>query len=449
MGAEIGLPGRLIAATTLLLALLALGAARADAAVYWGSEDGLGAANLDGSAPQPNYFYFPFAAEMQGPACGVALAAGSVYWAAPAAIVRRQFEGENLYPAAVVPHLSGVCGLATDGSHLFWGTYGHPPSAPGQGSIGRANLDGSEANGAFIAGLERPCGLATDGGHLYWIERGYFAGSGTSIGRANLDGSAAEPGFLGLGAGVTGCGIAASGGYLYWAERDSIARLDLALGEPEPEFIPNLGTVEGIAVQGGQIYWVSDHSGSGTSDVGRADLDGSGVEPAWIPVAERELGGVAVDQQPTPPALTLPARGIVPAPKLEFNVRSGAALLGVYVPPTGPLKFPAAPQGSLAVTSPGLSWTVLPVGGPYDLHAGDYLWNVRIRSGSGKVGKRIRTQLRERGWAQVNVHLAYTAPRSYPVESTLKVTLRRYPGAAGGWTKHPRKPKPKTGAGGR
>lgn len=440
MGVEIGLRGRLIATTTLLLTLLAFGVGRAEAAVYWGSEDGLGAANLDGSAPQPNYFYFPFAAEMQGPACGVALAAGSVYWATPEAIVRRQFEGENLYPAAVVPHLSDACGLTTDGSHLFWGNYGHPPSAPGQGSIGRANLDGSEANSAFIAGLERPCGLATDGQRLYWLERGYFQ-SGTSIGRANLDGSAAEPGFFGLTSGVTGCGIAASGGYLYWAERDSIARLNLALGEPEPEFIPHLGTVEGIAVQGGQIYWVSDLSGTGTSDIGRAHLDGSGVEPAWISVAERELGGVAVDPQPTPPALTLPARGIVSAPKLEFNVRSGAVLLGVYVPATGPLRFPTAPQGSLAVTSSGLSWTVLQAGGPYALHSGDYLWNVRIRSGSGKVGKRIRTQLRKRGWAQVNVHLAYTAPRSHTVEATRKVTLRRYPGAAAGWTKHPRRPK--------
>src|SRR5689334_16185502 len=128
----LGVAAALLAAGVWVSALYPSAGARA--AVYWGSgTDGVGAANLDGSAPQPNYFYWPFAAESQGPSCGVAVNSEYLYWAAPTGIGRRKLSGEGIYPGTAVPHLSAPCGLAVDGSHLYWGNQTG-------GSIGRANL---------------------------------------------------------------------------------------------------------------------------------------------------------------------------------------------------------------------------------------------------------------------------------------------------------------------
>jgi hypothetical protein len=436
--------GRLIAALAVMATLIALVGSRcADAAVYWGSSvDGVGAANLDGSNPIWDYMYSPGVSEMQGPACGVVIGTEYLYWAAPGSIVRRKLEGEGFYPAAIVPHLDSPCGLTADGSHLYW-TYsgGHPPTVAGAGSIGRANFDGSEVTTNFITGLERPCGIAVEGGHVFWVGRGPLFGSG--IGRANLDGSGAQSTFIPAAAAVLGCGIAASGGHLYWGQGNAIARANLEGGELDPNFIPGTGLVEAIAIGAGHIYWASETQGS----MGRANLDGSEANSAWLPTGERELDGIAVDEGSTPPFLTLPSRSIEPDTKVEYNVRSGAVRFGVYVPPEGPLARPSPPQGELRVTSPGLSWAVLPGSVASATHGGAYDWQVRVRSGSGAVGRRIRTQLRLRGEARATVQLSYSAPRAYPVEGTMTLTLRRYPGAAAVWTNHPHlpkiKPKPK------
>lgn len=422
---------------TMALFCTSTGTTRAEAAVYWGSaRDGVGAANLDGSNPQWDYFYWPYPSDSQGPPCGVAVNSEYLYWAAPGGIGRRNLNREGLYPATVVPHLDGPCGVALDGGHIYWGNRGgHPPSTPQAGSIGRANLDGSEANNAFVTGLERPCDVTVGGDHVYWIEDG-------GIGRASLDGSNPERPFIPLPATYGGCGLAASAGYLYWGQDGAIARANLQGGEIESVFIPETGALGGVAVQAGHIYWAASWSGGGTS-IGRANVDGSEADPAWIPSSERlELGGVAVDERPTPPSLILPSRPIRLVSNVQYNLRTGAVLLGVYVPPKGPLPSPSPPPGRLAVTSPGLSWKVFTSTASLPSQGGSSLWQVRIRSGSGAVGRRIRAQLRRRGWARVTVHLSYTQERVYPVEATRKLILRRYRGARAGWVKHPGRPFP-------
>ena len=69
------------------------------------------------------------------------------------------------------------CGIAVNESHLFWGGFGD--------RIGRVDLDGSNADPAFVSGLERPCGVAVDATHIYWTEQ---LDSGR-VGAANLDGA--------------------------------------------------------------------------------------------------------------------------------------------------------------------------------------------------------------------------------------------------------------------
>lgn len=418
--------GRVRSIVLMALLYVVVASAQAEAAVYWGSpRDGIGAASLDGSSPQWDYFYWPFGNESAGPACGVAVTSEYLYWAGAGGIGRRKFDGEGVYPATVVPHLSRPCGLATDGAHIYWGD--------AAGSIGRANLDGSEARNGFITGLERPCDITISGAYIYWAEK-------DGIGRANLDGSAPQRSFIPVSSWSGGCGLAASASRLYWGQDRAIAQANLEGEEIDHGFIPDTGAVNGIALDSAHIYWAGGPS-NGNATLGRANLDGGEAQPAWISSNSVDLlGGVAVDARSVPPYLTLPSRAIRLADSFDYNLRSGAVLLGVYVPPQGPLYSASPAQGQLTVVSQGLSWKVFPSPIALPSQGGSSLWQVRIRSGKGKVGRRVRSQLRSRGWARVKVRLRYETARVFPVEEVQRVVLRRYRGAAGGWVKHPGPP---------
>jgi hypothetical protein len=81
------------------------------------------------------------------------------------------------------------------GAFVYWAN-------AGDGTIGRANLDGTAANQSLIGGGESSCGVAVDGAHLYWAND---TTTGT-IGRANLDGAGVNQNFIG---GATfPCGVA-------------------------------------------------------------------------------------------------------------------------------------------------------------------------------------------------------------------------------------------------
>jgi hypothetical protein len=402
--------------------------------VYWGSErDGVGAANLDGSEPQWDYLYWPYVNESGGPACGVAVDSQYLYWAALFGIGRRKLDGEGFYPATIVPHLREPCGLAIDQNHLYWPNHEWGGSQSRTGTVGRANLDGSGADRTFVTGLEGPCEVAIGGGHVHWVEQ-------DGIGRADLDGSNPERPFVEFPDWAVDCSLAAGDGYLYWGQGEAIARANLEGGDIDLDFIPEVGATKGIALHGGHIYWAG-RLGNSTASIGRARLDGSGVDTAWISSSVPGLfGGVAVDARPTPPNLLLPSRSLRFARNVRYNLGSGAVLLGVYVPPLGPPAISSPPQGQLRVTSPGLGWKVfgstvrLPVEGNY------YLWWIRIRPGKGAVGRRIRSQFRQRGWARVKVRLRYETERVYPVEATRTLILRRHRGARNGWVRRPGRP---------
>ena len=140
--------------------------------------------------------------------------------------------------------------------------------------IGRADLDGQNANQSFITGASSPAAVAVDAGHVYWVN----AGTGT-IGRADLDGQNANQSF------ITGASNARRGGgrrrpRLLDQRRhghDRPRRPGRAERQPELHH-RRLHTADGVAVDAGHVYWTN----LGTGTIGRADLDGQNANQSFI-----------------------------------------------------------------------------------------------------------------------------------------------------------------------
>lgn len=207
----------------------------------------------------------------------VSPAGAAVYWGGEGGVGVANLDGSQAIqslPASAPPPAfplarldpREVCGMAVDGNYVYWANRW-------AGTIGRANLDGTGGNEIFIAGLGDPCGVAVDGTHLYWTDTGT-----NMIGRARLDGSGVQPAFI--AAGNAPCGVALAGGYLYWAIRgdDAIGRAGLDGSGVDREFIAGIETPCGVAVGGGFVFWASEHDfSSNAGTISRAALDGGSV----------------------------------------------------------------------------------------------------------------------------------------------------------------------------
>jgi hypothetical protein len=184
-------------------------------------------------------------------------------------------------------------GITSDGTYLYWANWG--------GTIGRANLDGTGVNQSFISTGGNPVSVVASGNYIYWTD--YQSGAG-AIGRANLDGTGVNQSFI---SGLSNpWGMAISGGYVYWTEyvyKESAggtigrAKLDGTgvnqsfLGGDLVDFNPGW-----IAIGAGHIYWSnpcnpnSNTSSSYSNTIGRANLDGTGVNRSFITGANNPFG---------------------------------------------------------------------------------------------------------------------------------------------------------------
>ena len=175
--------------------------------------------------------------------------------------------------------------------NLYWDN-------PQGGTIGRDTADGNPANlnQSFITGIQAAgaVGIAVDGQHIYWT-------NGTWIGRANLDGSHVNQQFVQTGEGVELLAVDAL--HIYWAVRGGshIGRANLDGSQPNSQFMSTVNpggpgsSVEGLAVDGSYLYWVD--SGPHTQNIGRAKLDGTGVNQTFIFTAPDNPTAVAVSSQ--------------------------------------------------------------------------------------------------------------------------------------------------------
>ncbi len=159
-------------------------------------------------------------------------------------------------------------------------------------SIGRANLDGTGVNLTFSYPdfSNSLAGIAVDRNHIYWARQ-------NNISRANLDGteipSLTPPSPDGELISVTGFpeGVAVNGNHIYWAnDNDTIGRANLDGTGVNQSFITAAADLYGVAVDDNHIYWAN----YGNNTIGRANLDGTGIDQSFITVTGGEFYQVAV-----------------------------------------------------------------------------------------------------------------------------------------------------------
>lgn len=151
----------------------------------------------------------------------------------------------------------------------------------------RQNTDGTEPKVMQEIGSPfEPTGFAVDGTYIYWANHG-----GNTISREKLDGTGLITEFIKGASGPTQ--IAVDRSHIYWAHGVGIGRANLDGTGVNQSFIPlGVSTPVGVAVNREHIYWTG--SGS-TAAVGRANLDGSGKNETFITKTSVVPGQIAVD----------------------------------------------------------------------------------------------------------------------------------------------------------
>jgi hypothetical protein len=257
-----------------------------------------------------------------GHATSAPAAAPYLYWAnGKTTIGRARLDGTGVEQSFVSGTGRRPCEVALDREHIYWGeALGGKVGSPDKGgAIGRANRDGSGVNAEFIpTPAHHGCGVAIAGSHIYWTSwackivpgRGcwWAPSSPAAIGRANVDGSGVDDRFItdlaiprsAAFQTADPCGIAVAGKYIYWiyaAESGkpvTIGRANLDGTGVNKRFITGVTVGCAIVVVGGHIYW-TNAGFTDTPAIGRANLDGTGVNQHFIRTAGIPCG-VAVYQ---------------------------------------------------------------------------------------------------------------------------------------------------------
>ena len=84
--------------------------------------------------------------------------------------------------SVVLAAMAALAVPATADGYIFWSGYDS-----GKSRVGRAGLDGGGINPELVGNIYFGAGVATDGTHVYWGESGSFPKFAT-VGRATVDG---------------------------------------------------------------------------------------------------------------------------------------------------------------------------------------------------------------------------------------------------------------------
>jgi hypothetical protein len=259
------------------LAIVWLGAAQqAQAAIYWANfqpaPNAIGSANNDGTNVDHQ------AVPQAEPSCDVAVGGNYAYYSygtgtgyiGRADLNTGVANNEFLQTANDLP-----CGVDVNSTHIFFNNYA-------DGAIGRANLDGSNIDHAFVTGGANPQHPFVTGDRLYWTNKGFGCSPGCSVGSSELDGDAINQSFI-APTDEDPSGVTANSTHVFWGNGGKIGRADLSGGNVNPSFIDTPTYVCDVAVDDTYIYWADyGNSGGDPGYIGRARLDGTQIEPQFI-----------------------------------------------------------------------------------------------------------------------------------------------------------------------
>ena len=163
------------------------------------------------------------------------------------------------------PSVENAMNIAVDVSSgkVYW----TEKTGESRGTINSANLDGTSVT-ELTSILSVPMGIAVDttGNKLYWTNtRG-------RIQRASLDGSGIQNVVQDLSDPTN---IVVSNGFIYWTEGgNSVRRVNISGQQIVGDVAANLGTVGGLAVGGGKVYW-TEKTGKRGGTINSANADGN------------------------------------------------------------------------------------------------------------------------------------------------------------------------------